>query len=169
MCASPTGAPCQVWKCSCLTCGIRLTWMLQKFSLFTLNWNCLKASTNGMLSMSPTVPPSCRHTWRKIMWELLTQDRKFFIYYHIVFKHCGFVNMQLASKQFLLRILFINCNTLNGPAYSIQSIEIGARWLCCVTKFASFYRPSNSAHPFLTQGPGRTFPHRHMHQLGLSQ
>lgn len=43
------------------TCGIRLTWMLQKFSLFTLNWNCLKASMKGMLSMSPTVPPSCWH------------------------------------------------------------------------------------------------------------
>lgn len=36
--------------------------MLQKFSLFTLNWNCLKASMKGMLSMSPTVPPSCKHT-----------------------------------------------------------------------------------------------------------
>lgn len=45
----------------CRTCGIRLTWMLQKFSLFTLNWNCLKASMKGMLSMSPTVPPSCWH------------------------------------------------------------------------------------------------------------
>lgn len=44
-----------------LTCGIKLTWMLQKFSLFTLNWNCLKASMNGMLSMSPTVPPNCKH------------------------------------------------------------------------------------------------------------
>lgn len=34
--------------------------MLQKFSLLTLNWNCLKASMKGMLSMSPTVPPNCR-------------------------------------------------------------------------------------------------------------
>lgn len=46
------------------TCGIKLTWMLQKFSLFTLNWNCLKASIKGILSMSPTVPPSCWHNAR---------------------------------------------------------------------------------------------------------
>ena len=51
-----------VWGCGSLTCGIRLTWMLQKFSLFTLNWNCLKASMKGMLSMSPTVPPNCKYT-----------------------------------------------------------------------------------------------------------
>lgn len=50
------------WGFCHLTCGIKLTWMLQKFSLFTLNWNCLKASMKGMLSMSPTVPPSCWHT-----------------------------------------------------------------------------------------------------------
>lgn len=50
-------------RCCSLTCGIRLTWMLQKFSLFTLNWNCLKASMKGILSMSPTVPPNCKkHT-----------------------------------------------------------------------------------------------------------
>lgn len=49
-------------RCCSLTCGIRLTWMLQKFSLFTLNWNCLKASMKGILSMSPTVPPNCKKT-----------------------------------------------------------------------------------------------------------
>lgn len=52
---------CSVWRSECaqlLTCGTRLTWILQKFSLFTLNWNCLKASMKGMLSMSPTVPPN---------------------------------------------------------------------------------------------------------------
>ena len=41
-----------------LTCGTRLTWMLQKFSDPTVNWNCLNASTNGIPSMSPMVPPS---------------------------------------------------------------------------------------------------------------
>ena len=46
-----------------LTCGTRLTWILQKFSLFALNWNCLNASTNGIPSMSPMVPPSWE--WEK--------------------------------------------------------------------------------------------------------
>jgi len=30
------------------------------FSRFTRNWNCLKASTKGMPSMSPITPPSCQ-------------------------------------------------------------------------------------------------------------
>ena len=50
----------QLFQPSCLTWGTRLTWMLQKFSWPTRNWNCRKASTNGMPSMSPIVPPSCR-------------------------------------------------------------------------------------------------------------
>ncbi len=44
--------------CSPFCNGIRLTCTLQKFSRLTLNWNCRKASTNGILSMSPMVPPS---------------------------------------------------------------------------------------------------------------
>lgn len=38
--------------------GTRDTCARQKFSRFTRNWNCLKASTKGMPSMSPMVPPS---------------------------------------------------------------------------------------------------------------
>ena len=43
-----------------LTCGIKLTWIQMMFSRFTRNWNCLKASTKGMPSMSPITPPSCQ-------------------------------------------------------------------------------------------------------------
>ena len=42
-----------------LTCGIKLTWIQMMFSRLTRNWNCLKASTKGMPSMSPITPPSC--------------------------------------------------------------------------------------------------------------
>ena len=44
------------------TCGIKLTWIQMMFSRFTRNWNCLKASTKGMPSMSPITPPSCHAT-----------------------------------------------------------------------------------------------------------
>lgn len=52
------------------TCGTRLTWTQQKCSRFTLNWNCLKASTNGIPSMSPMVPPS----WKTIIYtDIITE------------------------------------------------------------------------------------------------
>lgn len=72
-------AYCLTGRSRSLTCGMRLTWMLQKFSLFTLNWNCLKASMKGILSMSPTVPPNCKcakghkcyqqQTWQGFVWS----------------------------------------------------------------------------------------------------
>ena len=44
--------------------------MLVKFSVPTLNWNCLKASTKGMPSISPMVPPS----WTKATKLLTTHN-----------------------------------------------------------------------------------------------
>lgn len=41
-----------------LTWGTRETWTQQKLSVLTRNWNWRKASTKGMPSMSPMVPPS---------------------------------------------------------------------------------------------------------------
>jgi hypothetical protein len=50
-----------------LTWGTRLTWITQKLSRPTRNWNWRKASTKGMLSMSPIVPPSCDRWWTLYM------------------------------------------------------------------------------------------------------
>ena len=44
--------------CSPLITGTRETSNQHEFSLPTLNWNCLRASMKGALSISPTVPPS---------------------------------------------------------------------------------------------------------------
>jgi len=58
------------WVCQ-LTWGTIDTWAQTKFSFFTRNWNCLNASTNGMPSMSPIVPPnSIMHTWNESMFFL---------------------------------------------------------------------------------------------------
>lgn len=56
--------------------------MLQKFSLFALNWNCLNASTNGIPSMSPIVPPS----WKRKVESI--SGRKY--YYFFFFKESTF-------------------------------------------------------------------------------
>ena len=54
-----------------LTCGTIDTWAQTKFSFLTRNWNCLNASTNGMPSMSPIVPPnSTMHTWNESIFFL---------------------------------------------------------------------------------------------------
>lgn len=65
-----------------LTWGTIDTWAQTKFSFFTRNWNCLNASTNGMPSMSPIVPPnSIMHTWNGSMfflnfWYIAPTDSK---------------------------------------------------------------------------------------------
>lgn len=95
-------------EAECLTWGTRLTWILQKFSLLTLNWNWRKASMKGMLSISPTVPPSYKNKvivdikhWPFLSWfsSLTTAPR-----------HLSLVTRHSMTWTFWARIMSLGSN-----------------------------------------------------------
>ena len=56
--------------------GTKDTWTEQKFSRPTRNWNWRNASTNGIPSISPMVPPSSMiHNYEAKKWMLTENDR----------------------------------------------------------------------------------------------
>ena len=111
--------------------GTRETWTEQKFSLPTRNWNCRKASTKGIPSMSPIVPPSSmmhsyRNKWMEVIQLNISRILIYIIWDRLVLISNLFIYLWLwhvwTDRNF--------CHTFNPWLNCICYMGYNLKWYC---------------------------------------